>query len=134
MNPKLPRLVVALIILLPGCFATIGAQTAATKPAPSPTASPAPVAAVSPPPEQKAYDEARRIKDPEKKIEALEKLVKDFPDRFQAFQARNEILDTLIRNFPTQTERIKAAAERYLAPLPGVELIVRTNNNTVAAK
>jgi hypothetical protein len=90
MNPKSPRIFVALIILLFGCFTTIWAQTAATPPRPSPTATPAPVVTVSPPPEQKAYDEARRIKDPEKKIEALEKIVKDFPDRFQAFQARSE--------------------------------------------
>jgi hypothetical protein len=96
---------VTLIILLFGCFATMRAQTAATKPTPSPTASPAPVVTVSPLPEQKAYDEARRIKDPEKKIEALEKVIKEFPDRFASIQARNEVLDTLIRNFPTQTER-----------------------------
>lgn len=134
MNPKSPRIFVTLIILLFGCFATMRAQTAATKPTPSPTASPAPVVTVSPPPEQKAYDEARRIKDPEKKIEALEKIVKDFPERFQAFQARNDVLDTLIRNFPTQTERIKAAAERYLAPMAGIVVVGSSNYITVAAK
>ena len=76
MKPKSPRIFATFIILLFGCFATMRAQTAAAKPTPSPTASP--VVTVGPPPDQKAYDEARRIKDPEKKIEALEKIVKDF--------------------------------------------------------
>ncbi|MEK6336765.1 MAG: tetratricopeptide repeat protein [Acidobacteriota bacterium] len=72
------------------------------------------------PPEQKAYDEARRIKDPQKKIEALEKVITDYPDHFYANQARNDVLDTLIRSFPDQTDRIRAAAERILAPTRGV--------------
>src|SRR6476619_4880974 len=62
------------------------------------------------------------------------RIVKDFPERFTAFQARNDVLDTLIRNFPTQTERIKAAAERYLAPLPGIAVISSSNYIAVAAK
>ena len=72
------------------------------------------------PPEQKAYEEARRIKEPQKKIEALEKMIKDFPDRFFANQARYDILDTLIRNFPDQKDRIRAAAEKILAPTQGI--------------
>lgn len=134
MNPRSPRIFVTLTILLLGCCATTQAQTAATTPSPSPTASPASVVTVSTPPDQKAFDEARRIKDPEKKIEALEKFVKEYPDRFTAFQARNDILDTLIKNFPTQTDRIKAAAERYLAPMPGIVVIGSSNYITVAAK
>ena len=134
MKPKSPRIFLTLVTVVFGCFVSTQAQTAATKPSPSPAASPTSVVTVSPPADQKAYDEARRIKDPEKKIEALEKLVKDFPDRFTAFQARNDILDTLIKNFPTQTDRIKAAAERYLAPTPGLVVIGSSNYITVAAK
>ena len=132
MNPKSPRIFLALIIFAFGCFATAHAQTVVTTPSPSPGTSP--TMAPAPPPDQKAYDEARRIKDPEKKIEALEKMVKDFPDRFTALQARSDILDTLIRNFPTQTGRIRGAAERYLTPTPGLVVIGSSNYINVAAK
>jgi TolA-binding protein len=68
------------------------------------------------PPDQKAYNDARRITDPQKKIDALEKLISDFPDGFQAFQARNDVLDTLIKSFPNEKDKIRAAAERILRP------------------
>jgi tetratricopeptide (TPR) repeat protein len=101
---------------------------------PSPTQSPAAVALPTPPPQQKAYDEARRIKEPEKKIEALEKVQKDFPEGVVVMQARSEVLDTLIKNFPTQTDRIRAAAERYLQPVPGLFLSGQPVQLTVANK
>ena len=110
------------------------AQAQAVKVATSPTPTPTPVILPTLPPDQKAYDDARRIREPEKKIEALEKLIKDFPDRFTAFQAKNDILDTLIRNFPTQTDRIKAAAERYLAPTSGLVVTGSSSHINVAAK
>jgi len=134
MKPKSPRFFLALIMFAFGLFATAQAQTAVTTPSPSPSATPTPVITVSTPPDQKAYDEARRIKDPEKKIEALEKMTRDFPDRFTTVQARNEILDTLIKNFPTQIDRIRAAANRYLTPTPGVVVIGSFNYITVATK
>jgi tetratricopeptide (TPR) repeat protein len=107
------------LILIAFTFSIARSQTAPPKTSPAPTQSPAPVALPTPPPEQKAYDEARRIKEPEKKIEALEKVAKDFQG-FVVMQARSEIFDTLIKNFPTQTDRIRAAAERYLQPVPGI--------------
>src|ERR1043166_1559228 len=96
------------LILIAFTFSLARSQPATAKASPSPT--PAPVALPTPPPEQKAYDEARRIKEPEKKIEALEKVAKDFQG-FVVMQARSEIFDTLIKNFPAQTDRIRAAAE-----------------------
>jgi tetratricopeptide (TPR) repeat protein len=85
------------------------------------------------PPAQKAYDEARRIKDPKQKIEALEKVIKDFPEGFQAFQARNDVLDALIKNFPDQQDKIRAAAERILQP-QGVIIMGSSNSISVANK
>ena len=136
MNHKSPRLLFGLIVLGSSCFLSANAQPAATAPKASPgaTPTPAPITAPTPAPDQKAYEEARRIKDPEKKIEALEKVAKDFPDRFGAFQARNDVIDTLIKNFPTQTDRIKAAVERYLTPMPGVVVIGSSNYITAASK
>src|ERR1051325_6786726 len=107
-------------ILIVLVFSSARSQPATANASPSPTQSPAAVALPTPLPEQKAYDEARRIKEPEKKIEALEKGAKDFPDRFVAMQARGDVLDTLIKNFPAQTDRIRTAAERYLQPVPGL--------------
>lgn len=121
MRFRIPQKTACSVVLLLGCFVVTRSQqvTTVASPSPSPAQSPAPVAAPTPAPEQKAYDEARRIKDPQKKIEALEKVTKDFQG-FVVMQARNEMLDTLIKNFPTQTDRIRAAAERYLQPVPGL--------------
>jgi tetratricopeptide (TPR) repeat protein len=109
-------------------------QSPAATSSPSPSQSPAAIALPTPAPEQKAYDEARRIKEPEKKIEALEKVAKDFSDRFIAIQARGEVLDTLIKNFPAQTDRIRAAAEHYLQPVPGLFITGPPFQLTVANK
>ena len=130
MNFMSPRILCGLLILV---FASL-AHGQAQAPAAVPAGSPSPRPAATPITEQRAYDEARRIKDPEKKIEALEKVIKDFPERFAAFQSRNEILDTLIKNYPTQTDRIRAAAELYLKPISGVVIIGGANYVTVASK
>src|SRR6266403_1086819 len=115
-------LLFCLLISLPTAHAQQIATVPAGPPAKTPTVIPPAV-----PPEQKAFDEARRIKEPQKKIEALEKVIKDYPERFVAFQARNEILDALIKNFPDQKERIHTAAEKILEPTQGV---VFSNNLT----
>lgn len=94
----------------------ITVQSTQTAPPAGQPAQPAPAM----PPDRKAYDEARRTKEPQKKIEALEKMIKDFPDSFLASQARYDILDTLIRNFPDQKDRIRAASEKILAPTQGI--------------
>src|SRR5437016_583274 len=118
MKFRIPQITGCLVALLLSCFVVTRAQQVKTvsSPPPSPTPSPAPVALPTPAPEQKAYDEARRIKDPQKKIEALEKVVKDFPDKFVAFQARNDVLDAYIKNLPAQTDKIRAAAEKIFEP------------------
>jgi thiol-disulfide isomerase/thioredoxin len=87
------------------------AQQPAT-PAPKPEAAKPP--ARETPPDQKAYTEASRITDPEKKIEALEKWKKDFPDSAMRSMANRTILSTLINKFPDQKDRIKDfAASMY---------------------
>jgi len=119
-------------IVIALAFSVARSQPATSSP--SPTQSPVAVALPTPPPQQKAYDEARRIKEPEKKIEALEKVMKDFPEGFVVMQARGEVLDTLIKNFPTQTDRIRAAGERYMQPVPGLFLSGPPLQMTVATK
>jgi len=122
-------LLFCLLISLP----TAQAQQIATVPAGPPAKTPT-VILPAVPPEQKAFDEARRIKEPQKKIEALEKVIKDYPERFVAFQARNEILDALIKNFPDQKERIHTAAEKILEPTQGVVFSNSFTTLTVASK
>src|SRR2546421_11583916 len=109
MNTTAPKVFLG-SVLIALTFSVARSQSATSAPSPSQSASPAAVALPTPPPQQKAYDEARRIKEPEKKIAALEKVTKDFPEGFVVMQARSEVLDTLVKNFPTQTDRIRAAA------------------------
>jgi hypothetical protein len=109
MKTRAPQIAISMLLCLLISFPVVPAQQVITIPAgPPKTNPPTPPAA---PPEQKAYDEARRLKDPQKKIEALEKVIKDYPDRFVAFQARNDILDALIKNFPEQKDRIRRCRE-----------------------
>ena len=67
------------------------------------------------PPDQKAYTEANKITDPEKKIAALEKLKTDFPDSVYAALAESPILSTLIQKMPEQKDRIRKAAKAMFA-------------------
>ena len=86
------------------------------------------------PPDQKAYDEARRIKDPQKKIEALEKVINDFPNGFIGSQARYDVLDTTIKSFPTQTDKIRAAAENIFEPYKNIPTALSSSYLTVALR
>ena len=55
--------------------------------------------------------DASRITEPEKKIEALEKFRKDFPDSMFASNVDSTILSTLIQKMPDQKARIKKTAQ-----------------------
>src|SRR5260370_27650437 len=118
MKPRAPQVAISLLFGLLASLPVAHAQPVVTvQSSPPTTTTQTPPAA---PPDQKAYDEARRIKDPAKIIEALEKVTKDYPERFVAFQARNDVLDSLIKNFPDQKQRIRAAAEKILEPNQGI--------------
>ena len=67
------------------------------------------------PPDQKAFNEANKIADPEKKIAALEKLKTDFPDSSYAAMADFGIFGTLIQKMPGQTDRIRKTAKTLFA-------------------
>ena len=67
------------------------------------------------PPDEKAYREAGKIADPEKKIAALEGIKKDFPDSRYVSAARSQIFNTLIQKMPDQKERIRKAAKALFA-------------------
>ena len=67
------------------------------------------------PPDQKAYTEAGKITDPEKKIAAYEKLKTDFPGGVYAAMADTQIFSTLVQKMPDQTDRIRKAAKAMFA-------------------
>ncbi len=84
-------------------------------PAQSPPPAPRPAATPSMPSDRKAYTDALRVTDPQKKIEALEKYISDFPDSFGIGGAQQQILATLVKNWPDQLDRIFAQAKRTIA-------------------
>ena len=124
---------VAVFGLLFVSFVTQAQTVVTTTQTPSPSQSPA-ATAPTPLPEQKAYDEARRIKDPQKKIDALDKVIKDYPEKVQASMARSDSLDAYIKNFPTQTDKIRAAAERMFEPIKSIPVALGSNYLNVATR
>src|SRR5262245_53970207 len=88
----------------------------AAKPTPTPT--PAPVARPTPN-DQRAYMEASRIKDPQKKIEALEKFLDQYPDSFMTSSAHLDILDALSKSQPERKDKILAQADKAMQKASG---------------
>jgi tetratricopeptide (TPR) repeat protein len=110
------RTTFAILLVTMTCIAVAGQ-------APPPPPTPRITQTASLPPDRKAYVDALRITDPQKKVEALEKFVADFPDSFLLSGANQQILTTLARSFPDQQDRILDAAKKTIAsaqePLKG---------------
>ena len=70
------------------------------------------------PPDQKAYTDANRLTDPQKKIEAMEKFIADFPKSSNLYNAHLAIMNTLIKSTPDQKDRILQHAQKYLETAP----------------
>lgn len=89
--------------------------TANPTPTPSPTSAP-----TTPPlsPEAKAYQDANRIADPQKKVEALEKVLVDFPKYSVPYNVHQAAMNTLIKNMPEQHDRILKHAEKFIETIP----------------
>jgi thiol-disulfide isomerase/thioredoxin len=85
--------------------------TTATAQIPPAGDDPKPPAVREIPPDQKAYTEASKLTDPEKKIAALEKLKKDFPDAMYATIADLSILSTMLKGLPDEKVRIRKTAD-----------------------
>jgi thiol-disulfide isomerase/thioredoxin len=99
-----------LSLLLAGANAQ-APQTAPPSPAEAkPNAGDSKPAVRETPPDQKAYEEASKITDPAKKIEALEKFKKDFPNGVYSSLADSAILNTLATKMPGETAKIRETA------------------------
>lgn len=72
------------------------------------------------PPEFAAYSQATRISDPQKRIEALEKVLADFPkaNSFVVGMIHQSILSSMVKAWPDQKEKILAQAQKYLELFP----------------
>jgi thiol-disulfide isomerase/thioredoxin len=83
------------------------------------------------PPDQKAYMEAMKIADADKKIAALEKFRADFPDSTFASSVDSTILSTLIQKMPDQKARIKKTAQAMYAASTAKDKAASKNNTIV---
>ena len=92
---------------------TAHAQAQAQNPPPSTSPTPPPM-----PPDLKAYQDANRISDPQKKVEALEKVIADFPKSSNIYNVHQAIMNTLIKKMPDQKDRILMHAEKFIETIP----------------
>ena len=89
-----------LLCFLPAAFLTIvPAQTSMT-------------------PDRKAYTEANKIKEPDKKIAAMEKFIADFPKSQSVYSAHQAIFETLVKSYPEQKDKILASAGQAVEKAP----------------
>lgn len=137
MNTKARHIVLvgSLLLLIPAVALTQNPREQEKDP-PKPK-EPAPAPAPSPgrqtPPEMRAYTDAIKISDPEKKIEALEKIPVDFPKATSIrSMVHSAIFDTLVKTWPEKKDRILAEAGKVIDSAP--EQFRSTSYNTVANK
>jgi thiol-disulfide isomerase/thioredoxin len=109
------RVLTALYFSLALSGASAQTTPAAAQPAKPAAGDAAKPAARETPPDQKAYTEAGKITDPEKKIAVLEKFKTDFPDSMYVSSADSQIFSTLIQKMPERKDRIRQAAKAMFA-------------------
>jgi tetratricopeptide (TPR) repeat protein len=116
---KMIAYVVALCVTLSITLAGLSAQTPTLQgPPPQTPAPPAPTPQSTMPPDRKAYMDAAKIKEPDKKIEAMEKLIADFPKSQNLYSAHQAIFETLVKAHPDQKPRILASADKAIESAP----------------
>jgi hypothetical protein len=93
---------------------TVGGPPAGTPPqTPS-----APPATPAPTPDTKAFNDANRLTDPDKKVEAMQAFIKDFPDSPRKTAAHQAIFDTLVKSRPGDRDRILEHAKAVIDAAP----------------
>ena len=69
-------------------------------------------------PDRKALTDAVKIKEPDKKIEALEKVISDFPKSQTVSSAHQAIFETLVKSYPDQKDKILSNADKAIDTAP----------------
>jgi len=122
----LPRAGVCLFVIAVLMAAATAAWTQSTPPVPpaaasqkaadpnaAPTAAPAPAREL--PPDTKALRDASSITDPDKQIEALKKVIADFPKSTAVANAENMIVSTLTRKATNDIKALQEQAKKYVS-------------------
>jgi tetratricopeptide (TPR) repeat protein len=123
-----PAVLALALVSLVTLFATgttvvsLSAQTQATQPPatpPAPQANPPATPPATPATEEaKAYTDATRITDPAKKIEALEKFLKTYPDSPRKSTAYGALFDTYVKDLSTERAKILEYAQLLIESAP----------------
>ena len=77
-----------------------------------------PVTTPAPAPDVKAFNDANRITDPDKKVEALRAFIKDFADSSRKTAAHQSIFDTLVKSRPGERDQILEHARAIIDSTP----------------
>jgi hypothetical protein len=85
-----------------------------TQKAADPKAAPTAAPAREQPPDTKALRDASSITDPDKQIEALKKVIADFPESSVAASAENTIVSTLTRKATSDIKALQEQAKKYV--------------------
>src|SRR5678815_672612 len=70
------------------------------------------------PPDRQAFQDASRIKEPDKKIAALEKFIADYPKSLVVSSAHQQIFETLVKATPDQKDKILEQAAKAIEKTP----------------
>lgn len=114
----------ATAVFVLGTFLTAAGSAGQTVPPPPPLPQPQPREV---PPEIKAYSEARAITDPQKKLEALQKIAADFGNSSMISSINRSILETMVENWPQKTGEIAAAADKAMKSIESAPDSVRAS-------
>src|SRR5437764_11012923 len=120
MKPTLRTASMIMILGLMFCGLSVTWQPTARAQAQAPTPTPTPSPALAPttPPEMKALTDAQRISDPQKKVEAFEKFIADYPKSSSLYLAHQLAMNLLIKKMPEQKNRILFHAEKFIETIP----------------
>ncbi len=78
----------------------------------------APPSAPAPAPDTKAFNDANRLTDPDKKVDAMRAFIKDFPDSSRKTAAHQAIFDTLVKSRPGDRDAILEHASAIIDAAP----------------
>ena len=123
------------VFSLPASIATEAAPQVTVSGPPAgtpPQTPPRPPEPAPPTPDTKAFNDANRLTDPDKKVDALRAFVMDFPDSARKTAAHQAIFDTLVKSRPGERDKILEHAQAIIDSTP--ETIRASSYSRVATR
>ena len=123
-GPKVGLVAIVAVLLAPAVLRPMlhGAQAAQAATPPTSQASPAPTppppTPPPPTPDRVAFNVANAVQDPQAKVDALEKVIASFPGTPSVLAANQALFDTVLKNWPSDTQRIAAQGQRVVDATP----------------